>query len=154
MQTFTDQHSVSLRPHTKAHKIPELATLQLEMGAKGICAAKLGKAEMMLASGIKDILITMPIVNPIKLERLANLYVRYPSARISIEPVFDFLNTYLTTEVLRPEIVSGGGSGTYDAYEAIPFTELQAGSYLFMDWDNHTIGSRNGSAHTRTLTAP
>jgi D-serine deaminase-like pyridoxal phosphate-dependent protein len=40
----------------------------------------------------------------------------------------------LTNEGMRPEIVSGGGTGTFeiDAAAGI-FTELQVGSYLFMD---------------------
>jgi 3-hydroxy-D-aspartate aldolase len=40
----------------------------------------------------------------------------------------------LSAEGLRPEIITGGGTGTYllDLEEG-PFTEIQPGSYLFMD---------------------
>ena len=40
----------------------------------------------------------------------------------------------LSAEGLRPEIVTGGGTGTHllDLEEG-PFTEIQPGSYLFMD---------------------
>src|SRR6266540_1206543 len=33
---------VKLRPHTKTHKIPEIARMQLEAGAAGITVAKIG----------------------------------------------------------------------------------------------------------------
>jgi 3-hydroxy-D-aspartate aldolase len=40
----------------------------------------------------------------------------------------------LSTEGLAPEIVTGGGTGTYRLdLEDGPFTEIQPGSYLFMD---------------------
>ena len=33
MQQYADQHSVLLRPHTKTHKMPQIAKLQLQQGA-------------------------------------------------------------------------------------------------------------------------
>lgn len=40
----------------------------------------------------------------------------------------------LEKEGLKPEIVSGGGTGTYDiSGTETPLTEIQAGSYVFMD---------------------
>src|SRR5207244_12966590 len=35
----------ALRPHTKTHKTPEIASLQLRAGASGLTVAKLGEAE-------------------------------------------------------------------------------------------------------------
>jgi len=66
-------HQLRLRPHTKTHKIPELAKRQLASGATGITVAKIGEAEVMLAAGIDDILIAYPIVGPKKTTRLAQL---------------------------------------------------------------------------------
>ena len=43
-------NGVGWRPHTKAHKTPEIAHLQLAAGAIGIACAKLGEAEVMRAS--------------------------------------------------------------------------------------------------------
>ncbi len=229
MQSFANKNHVNLRPHTKAHKIPELALLQIEHGAQGICVAKLGEAEVMLAGGVRDVLVTTPIANAQKIERLVAARKKYPEsklmqviddtrhaelisaaavdagvsvdllievesgqnrcgvevgpdllaliktintlpninykgiqaysghlqhvesfqereklARAAVEPVFAYIEKHLTEPELRPEIVSGGGSGTYNMYEGLFFTELQAGSYLFMDWDYHTIGAANG----------
>jgi D-serine deaminase-like pyridoxal phosphate-dependent protein len=67
---------VSLRPHTKTHKLPQLARLQLEAGAVGVQVAKLGEAEVMAAAGIDDILVGYPIVGERKLGRLADLAAR------------------------------------------------------------------------------
>ena len=62
MAAYCREHQLLLRPHTKSHKIPELAQRQIASGAMGITVAKLGEAEVMLSAGIKDILIAYPIV--------------------------------------------------------------------------------------------
>ena len=46
---------------------------------------------------------------------------------------------------LNVEIFSGGGTGTYNIMPGVPgFTDLQVGSYLFMDMQDLAIGSENG----------
>jgi D-serine deaminase-like pyridoxal phosphate-dependent protein len=70
---YCREHQLLLRPHTKTHKIPELAKRQIASGATGITVAKIGEAEVMLAAGIDDILIAYPIVGPKKTTRLAEL---------------------------------------------------------------------------------
>jgi 3-hydroxy-D-aspartate aldolase len=46
---------------------------------------------------------------------------------------------------LNMEIFSGGGTGTYNIMQAVPgFTDVQVGSYLFMDMQYLAIGSENG----------
>ncbi|MCC6173932.1 MAG: DSD1 family PLP-dependent enzyme [Chloroflexi bacterium] len=67
------ENGVAWRPHTKAIKIPAIAYKLLEAGAHGITCAKLSEAEVMVASGIKDILITGPVVGARKCARLACL---------------------------------------------------------------------------------
>jgi len=73
MADYCRQHQLLLRPHTKTHKIPELAKRQLASGATGITVAKIGEAEVMLNAGITDILIAYPIVGTEKTARLARL---------------------------------------------------------------------------------
>jgi D-serine deaminase-like pyridoxal phosphate-dependent protein len=47
---------------------------------------------------------------------------------------------------LNTEIFSGGGTGTYNIMHLVPgFTDLQVGSYLFMDMQYLAIGSESGS---------
>ena len=66
-------HGVAWRPHSKAHKTPEIAQMQIAAGAIGVTCAKLGEAEVMAAVGIRDILIANQIVGPIKIARLVRL---------------------------------------------------------------------------------
>jgi D-serine deaminase-like pyridoxal phosphate-dependent protein len=73
MAEYCQRQGIKLRPHTKSHKIPELAKRQIESGATGITVAKIGEAEVMLASGITDILIAYPLVGIAKTTRLAEL---------------------------------------------------------------------------------
>lgn len=64
---------IALRVHTKTHKIPEIARMQLDAGAQGIVCQKLGEAEVMARAGINDILITYNIVGREKVKRLTEL---------------------------------------------------------------------------------
>ena len=66
MADYCRKHDLLLRPHTKTHKIPELAKRQIASGATGITVAKIGEAEVMLEAGITDILIAYPIVGAAK----------------------------------------------------------------------------------------
>ena len=61
------------RPHQKCHKTPAIAWKQLEAGANGVTCAKVSEAEVMAASGIRDILVANMVVGPQKLERVAAL---------------------------------------------------------------------------------
>ncbi len=75
---------VALRPHTKTHKSPLLAQMQLAAGARGITVAKLGEAEVMVDAGIDDILIAYPLVGEEKLRRLRALLER-ATIRVSLD---------------------------------------------------------------------
>ncbi len=73
MQKVAADAGISLRPHAKTHKIPQLAHKQIQAGAIGITVAKLGEAEVMATAGIQNILIAYPIIGEKKLERLIKL---------------------------------------------------------------------------------
>lgn len=73
---LTAAAGVALRSHTKSHKIPEIAHMQMASGAVGICCQKVGEAEVMVAAGITDILIPFNIVGASKVERLVRLTKR------------------------------------------------------------------------------
>ncbi|MBI2320720.1 MAG: DSD1 family PLP-dependent enzyme [Chloroflexi bacterium] len=73
MARFFADKPVRLRPHAKTHKTPNVARMQLERGAVGICCAKLGEAEVMAAGGISGILVTTEVVGPAKIRRLIGL---------------------------------------------------------------------------------
>ena len=73
MQGYCDEHGLAFRPHIKTHKLPAIAHMQVRAGAVGITCQKLGEAEVMEAAGLRDILLTFPLVGAAKAERLAAL---------------------------------------------------------------------------------
>jgi len=76
LQAACDALQIGLRVHTKTHKTPEIAHMQIQAGAIGICSQKLGEAEAMAECGIENILIPYNIVGKPKLERLTRLVKR------------------------------------------------------------------------------
>ena len=204
-----------LRPHIKVQKCVELARLQIEAGAIGVCTATVWEAIIMSRAGVKDVLIANQVVGKQKIDSLAEaakegyltVTVDDPQnaedlsdsvcragskldvlievdvgmgrggVRSSQEAValaqrigklpglrfrgvqgyegqcmleadrdlrikkaheaMNYLGTvidHLTTAGFHCEVVSAGGTGTYDITGANPqVTEIQAGSYVFMD---------------------
>lgn len=75
LQQAAGARGLRLRPHAKTHKSVELARLQVERGAVGICCAKLGEAEVFAEAGIEDIRLPYPL-NPVNAERVLDLLDR------------------------------------------------------------------------------
>lgn len=75
----------SFRPHGKTHKCPEIARRLIAAGAVGICAAKLGEAEVFAASGIPGLLVTTAVVGPGKIERAVALARRAPDTIFTVD---------------------------------------------------------------------
>lgn len=73
MATYAREHHMRLRPHAKMHKCPAMAQRQLALGAVGVCCQKVSEAEVMVAGGVEDVLISNQVVGVSKLERLAKL---------------------------------------------------------------------------------
>ena len=224
---------IGLRPHTKTHKSVEIARLQMQAGAVGVCCAKLGEAEVMAAGGIDNILITSPVVTPAAIERLmianrntpellvvvdnavnvsalasaakqadkplnvlldldpglhrtgmqpgdaamalaatiagsaslvfrglqmyaGNLmhvhgFAERRDASLAVMAELDAFRARLGQEGLECEILSGGGTGTFDIDpQAKVLNELQAGSYLFMDRQYNEIEGQGGTTPFHT----
>ena len=77
MQAFAASVGVTLRPHAKTHKTPQIARLQVAAGAVGLTCAKLGEAEVFVdQGGVEDVLLAYPIVGEPKLRRLLALMER------------------------------------------------------------------------------
>lgn len=76
MAEFARKHDVRWRPHAKMHKSVELARMQREAGAHGVCVQKTAEAEAMAAGGIRDIYISNEVVALRKLARVARLAQR------------------------------------------------------------------------------
>ena len=73
MAAFAQQHQVKLRPHAKMHKSAELALLQIQSGACGVCVQKTSEAEALVAAGVHNIFITNEVISKAKLMRVAAL---------------------------------------------------------------------------------
>ena len=72
MAGYAFEHGLGLRPHTKTHKAPEIAAMQIARGAAGLTVATLREAEVM-ADLDADLLLAHPPVGRPKLKRLTRL---------------------------------------------------------------------------------
>ena len=52
LQQACDKLEIGLRVHTKTHKTPTIAQMQMRAGAIGIVCQKLGETEVMVDAGI------------------------------------------------------------------------------------------------------
>jgi 3-hydroxy-D-aspartate aldolase len=232
MARFLDQRGKGFRPHAKTHKCPIIAARQLEVGAAGICAAKVSEAAVLIHAGIGRVLVTSPVVGYDKARVLAGLACRAEQLDVVVdsglglealsravgagagqgadatigvlidvdvamgrtgtrsldrilflaeaaerapglrfrgiqhyaghvmhvkgharrrekslrlwESVSATVDT-LTERGLAPAVVTGGGTGTYDIdCEVAAVTDLQVGSYVFMDQEYRLVGGREG----------
>jgi D-serine deaminase-like pyridoxal phosphate-dependent protein len=73
MAALAANSGIRLRPHVKTHKSPLIAERQIALGACGVCCANVGEAEVMVAGGIPDVLVTTQVVAPEKISRLVTL---------------------------------------------------------------------------------
>ena len=85
LATYMKGRPVSFRPHGKAHKSPAIGKMQLVSGAKGLCAAKLGEADVLVRGGITDVLITAEVVGRVKIERLMALAAMAPDLKAVVD---------------------------------------------------------------------
>jgi len=73
MQARCDETGVGLWPHCKTHKLVPVLRRQLALGAGGATVAKIGEAEALLPSGVRNIFIAHSIVRPDAAPRLRTL---------------------------------------------------------------------------------
>jgi len=83
LAAYTASHDLGLRPHTKTHKSRQMATLQLEAGAAGLTAAKVGEAELM-AEVCDDVLLAYPAIDPARTTRLVHL-AAHTTLRVAVD---------------------------------------------------------------------
>lgn len=81
MARFAHDTGIRVRPHAKTHKSPAVAWAQMARGAVGQCCQKVGEAEVLVAAGIPDVLVSNQVVGAAKVARLAALAKR---ARIGV----------------------------------------------------------------------
>ena len=67
------KNGVGWRPHSKAHKSPIIARMQIALGAHGVTCAKVSEAEVMVQGGVPSVLIANELAQPVKWRRVATL---------------------------------------------------------------------------------
>ena len=85
LATYMKGKTATFRSHGKAHKSPVIGKMQLASGAKGLCAAKLGEADVLVHGGIKDVLVTAPVVGTLKIKRLMDLLAMTPDIKAVVD---------------------------------------------------------------------
>lgn len=74
MGDYAKAHGMRHRSHGKMHKSIDVQKLQERLGgASGICCQKISEAEVFARGGIKDILVSNEVRDPVKIDRLARL---------------------------------------------------------------------------------
>ncbi|SHJ08212.1 D-3-hydroxyaspartate aldolase [Shimia gijangensis] len=74
MGDYAAAHGMRHRVHGKMHKSVDVAKLQEELGgAVGVCCQKVSEAEVFVRGGIKDVLVSNQVRDPLKVDRLAQL---------------------------------------------------------------------------------
>ncbi|SPH17495.1 3-hydroxy-D-aspartate aldolase [Defluviimonas aquaemixtae] len=74
MGDYAKAHGMRHRVHGKMHKSVDVAKLQEKLGgAIGVCCQKVSEAEVFARGGIKDILVSNQVRDPVKIDRLAQL---------------------------------------------------------------------------------
>lgn len=86
LSAHTRERGIYLRPHTKTHKIPEIAKMQISSGACGVTVAKVGEARVIVEAGVSDVLVAYPIACDTKAAALAAL-ARDASIAVSLDSV-------------------------------------------------------------------
>lgn len=73
LSEYSKSSNIALRPHTKTHKIPDIAKMQISGGACGVTVAKPGEARVMVSGGVADLMIGYPLVTTAKAQTAAEL---------------------------------------------------------------------------------
>ena len=154
MAEFFRQSGVNWRPHTKGQKVPAIAHMQIAAGAIGVTCAKLSEAEVMVAAGIKDILVANQIVGQTKVERYVNLCQRADVITLvdSVENVRE-LDAAAREKGVNPRVLVEVNTGmdrcgVEPGEPAVALSQEVAGSenlrYTGLEgWEGHTAGMPN-----------
>ncbi len=74
MGDYARAHGLRHRVHGKMHKSVDVAHLQQRLGgADGVCCQKVAEAEVFARGGVRDILVSNEVRDPIKIDRLGQL---------------------------------------------------------------------------------
>jgi D-serine deaminase-like pyridoxal phosphate-dependent protein len=103
MSVYGANHGIGIRPHTKTHKQRGISQQQIDAGAVGLTAAKLGEAEIM-AEISNDILLAYPAVDPIRAAGVARL-----ASSVTVRVAIDSM--YAADAIARAAVTAGSTVG-------------------------------------------
>ena len=121
-----------MRQHTKNHKSPRLARMQIEAGGTvgGVCTAKLAEAEVMVEGGVTDILIPNQVVHKDKIARMCAL-ARQADIKVcvdnleNVQGLSDVAEAYSVKIGVLVEVnTSMGRAGVRSAEEGVAIARL------------------------------
>jgi D-serine deaminase-like pyridoxal phosphate-dependent protein len=115
MQAAADRAGKKLRPHAKTHKCSGLAKRQIEVGATGVCVAKVSEAERLIEAGVQGILVTGPVVTKQKIARLVDLRAASPSLMVVVDhrESVESLNAALAARDLSMDVLMDLDAGLH-----------------------------------------
>jgi len=74
MGVLAKEMGVRHRAHGKMHKSVDVAKLQEKLGhSVGVCCQKVSEAEVFVRGGIKDVMVSNQVRDPVKIDRLARM---------------------------------------------------------------------------------
>src|SRR5256885_9829257 len=132
LQAYCDSHQISLWPHTKTHKSPEIGLLQLALGAGGLTVAKTGEAEVFQEAGAPRILVHYPPFGADKWERLARIAASGVELTVAVDSVApaDGLARALDRRGLRAQLLVEVDAGLHRTGQTTPAGALAVAQEL------------------------
>ncbi|MEV4709537.1 alanine racemase [Actinoplanes sp. NPDC049316] len=110
-----------LRVHVKGHRTTALATLQIEAGASGIMAQTTPEAEQYLRTGIADIVLSRPVLNPWRLHPIVQFIAQHAGRTNTVaDPAGTKPPARIVVTVSSAESVRGLGALATDAGVVVP----------------------------------
>ena len=152
---------VALRPHAKMHKSPEIAALQIALGAAGQCCQKLSEAEVLVEGGTEDVFVSNQVVGVRKIERLVNLANK---AKISVcvddQTNLAELSTVAATQAANLDVlveidVGSGRCGVRHSQDAVTLARAidQSEHLTFAGLQAYHGGAQHIREHTKRRAA-
>lgn len=88
MGDYAKAHGMRHRSHGKMHKSVDVQKLQESLGgAVGVCCQKVSEADVFVRGGIKDVLVSNQVRDPVKIDRLAKMAATDTKITVCVDDV-------------------------------------------------------------------
>jgi len=132
MQSRCSETGVGLWPHCKTHKLVPVLRRQLELGAGGATVAKIGEAEALLPSGVRNIFIAHSIVRLDAAPRLRDLREKLDRLVLAVtsEAQLAALEKVINAAGIEVEVMLGVDTGLGREGERTPVSAARLGAAI------------------------